>query len=135
MRELKYYGYVLLMNLEQYNNTKEKLLVKCSCGGETCTTLSNFKRMKGCKNCNNRNAKKDYMSVNDFFAKHGCKLLTDEVSYNNTFTKVSYICKCGRRSIITAHSFFCRATLFRVWQREKTRAKQPLFQQRLSQRR
>lgn len=97
-------GYTLLVDMCDYINTRQSLKVKCrQCDCVTETTLSNLRRMKGCKHCA-ANRIRSYDEIQQLFADAGCCLLTPLVEYKPS-EKVDYRCKCGTKSTISVHAF------------------------------
>lgn len=79
----------------------------CSCGDESAITYSRFKSGGRCMRCGTERASEQlrysYESVKRVFEESGCTLLDE--TYKNNITPMSYICSCGRKSLIDFYRF------------------------------
>ena len=98
---MKNFGYILLSN--EYENSRNKLLVECPLGHKYKVGFSDFKKGRRCPHCyNNRrgnNCKLEFEEVKNVIESFGYKLLSD--SYKNNLTKLLIECPKG-------HSFKMR---------------------------
>ena len=84
-------GCTLLENTYINNYTKMRYI--CSCGNESSTTFTRFKRLSHCRDCSIKR-KISYEFVSKCFKERNCPLL--EKTYINDNTKMRYICLCGK---------------------------------------
>ncbi len=82
-----------------YSSYKSKLKYRCHCGNVVYKSLDKFKKYHNCPNCR----KITYKEVFEYFKSHECTLLSKE--YINTYSKLKYVCHCGRKSNISFHNF------------------------------
>lgn len=94
--------------LTEYAGCKNKMEYICVCGEKSITTFDNFIKGKRCKNCGIQKLKESFKHdinfVKKFFIDNGCIPLFDE--YNNSKTKLKYICSCGEEAYITFGDFY-----------------------------
>jgi len=84
--------------------TETKVLRRCDkCGIEDWVRFNQYKDF--CKKCATikSNVKRNIKDVVKIFEDNGCKLLSKE--YKNNYTKLDFICICGRKSKISLNSF------------------------------
>lgn len=95
---------------ESYNNTNDKLTVKCDKGHIYKVTFANFQHGKRCPYCNGRMTIED---VRVMFDKEGYILLDD--SYINSAQRLNIICDKGHKTTITVRDFKddCRCNICR----------------------
>ena len=112
-------GYHLLTLENEYASAREPITVVCKCGGKITTTLSNLRRMKGCKQCTS-NKKKTYREIEAIFQARHCVLLTTEAEYTNSRHKIHYRCSCGTDTMITPHAFLAGQSCFNCGRRKRS---------------
>lgn len=93
-------GYTILSN--NFNKSKDKILVKCSEGHVSYRTHGGLKQGFGCSECAG-NKKYTYKDVCDYFKLQDCLLLSKE--YINSKTLLEYLCSCGNKSYISFDNF------------------------------
>ena len=89
---------------EEYVNTTYLHNVKCPNGHLIKKRVSDIKAGYGCAECSNTR-KKTYNEVRTLFEEEGYILLTSEEEYDNTHTKVEFICPEKHRHSIVVHKF------------------------------
>ncbi len=98
-------GCVLLE--DEYKSAWTKMNYRCSCGNESVTTFTTFKKSLCCPKCSYHKAAEEsrfsFEFVRKTFEDGGCVLLADE--YNNTKERLPYICECGNESVIDFSNF------------------------------
>lgn len=91
---------------KNYINNNTKMNYICFCGEASSIKFSDFQNGNRCKNCGLKNKKTVLLSydyIKDFFAEHGCTLLTKK--YTGNTQKLNFICKCGLISLTTFNAF------------------------------
>lgn len=97
-----------------YQNTKTKLKIKCSCGNIFLKRIADFSQgQTRCNECaiksikNKQKFSNEY--VNDLLSEYGCELLSD---YINSGTNIKIKCSCGNTFLRTLDNFkkypFCK---------------------------
>lgn len=88
--------------LSQYERSSIPLKVICAMGHETHITWNNFQRGQGCGVCAG-NIKFTYEQVKQYFADHGCELIS--TSYEASVKPLEYRCLCGTTASIDFGNF------------------------------
>jgi hypothetical protein len=83
----------------EYVNSRNLLSYVCEHGNECKTRFQNFKNGRRC-NCEN---KLTFEYVKNYFQEQNCTLLENE--YISSSKQMSYICKCGNKSVTRFNNF------------------------------
>lgn len=94
------YNFILLSI--KYNNSKEKLKIKCPKGHEFKMNWDHFKRGQRCSKCSGIK-KLTYEFVKNKFNIEGYKLLSK--TYKNNFTKLDVLCPNNHKIKLCYHDF------------------------------
>lgn len=86
----------------EYINAKTNMKYICKCGKESSIKWYNFQQGKRCMKCSG-NEKLKFEFVKNYFLEQNCELL--ETEYINSSTKMKYLCKCKKESIIKWDDF------------------------------
>jgi hypothetical protein len=83
---------------ENYNNIREKLILKCNCGNEFSVSLKDFKDKgkRKCKECVPPHNRLSYIEVKKFIeidSNSGCELISN--NYETIYTPLTIKCSCG----------------------------------------
>ncbi len=77
---------------KEYHNSKELLIIQCSCGNIFKRKFNNYKNGRhNCPDCTWKEFK--YKDVKNIIESKGCKLLSE---YDTAFKPLTVKCKCGR---------------------------------------
>ncbi|WP_394237401.1 hypothetical protein [Niallia oryzisoli] len=87
---------------KEYTCAKQKLKYTCSCGNPSEIAFHHFRDGHRCSKCGGTE-KLQYEYIKSYFEEKGCKLLSKR--YDNSNSKLKYICSCGNPSSITFHNF------------------------------
>jgi hypothetical protein len=87
----------------KYKGSHEKLDYICNCGRRAKISWTNFQQGIRCKKCAVEKLKTPYEVVKQEFENAGCKLLSTK--YKNNYSKLEYVCKCGRQTKICLDNF------------------------------
>lgn len=99
----------------KYNNFDSKIIVKCKCGNDFETTLRTaknamkYKKGFSCSNCTivylSERFRRPFEEVKQDFELNGCILITKASEYENSWSRLKYIAKCGHENETSYTSF------------------------------
>ena len=99
----------VLSSKSDYKTMESKIKFECKCGNKFEKTYTHLRLSPICHKCSKKissgKLKHPYEKIYGLFKESNCELLTTKEEYNNTSTKVKYICSCGNESEITVSSF------------------------------
>lgn len=100
-----------------YQGAHTKMPCVCKCGEKTMISFHKFNQgQRGCAVCSGTK-KHTFKYVKRLFKAHNCKLLATK--YENSHTKMPYVCSCGNRSTIRLSEFNSGRRCIKCGGREK----------------
>lgn len=98
-------GFILLSN--DYKDVVTPLDYICSCGLKSKISLSGVLHGQSCRKCGSKKAaEKRKMNIEiliEYFKDRDCELLT--FKYKDKYTKLTFLCRCGEKSVTTWQIF------------------------------
>jgi hypothetical protein len=88
---------------ESYTNANLPMKYICECGNKSEISFKCFLQGQRCRKCSyikTRNKqKKNFDDIVEYFEKYECKLLTESYDYENKYSPLKFICRCGNEHI------------------------------------